>query len=261
MNHAQIANVTTGMSALFISIGALLIVILYIDAGVRSSRHNRLKVWPWYRYVSFAFGIVCAAISVIGPIAYQAMSNFTMHMVSHLLLGMLAPVILVMSAPVTLLLRSLPVRQAKVVASLLRSYPVRFITHPIIASVLNIGGLWILYTTSLYSWMHTNLMVHILVHVHIFAAGYIFTASLIYIDPVYHRLSYIYRSIVLIGALAAHGILSKYIYAHPPEGVGVQEAQTGGMLMYYGGDFIDLIIIVLLCYHWYKNTRPGEVLA
>ncbi|SFF55189.1 putative membrane protein [Halobacillus alkaliphilus] len=261
MNHAQIANVTTGLPALFLSIGALLIVILYIWAGLRSSRHNRLKVWPWYRYVSFTFGIICAAISVTGPIAALAISNFTMHMVSHLLLGMLAPVLLVLAAPVTLFLRSLPVRKAKFVASLLRSYPVRFITHPIIASLLNIGGLWILYTTSLYSWMHTNLMVHILVHVHIFAAGYVFTVSLIYIDPVPHRLSYIYRSIVLIGALAAHGILSKYIYGHPPKGVGVQEAQTGGKLMYYGGDLIDLVIIVLLCYHWYKNTRPREALA
>ncbi|MCA1009576.1 cytochrome c oxidase assembly protein [Halobacillus halophilus] len=261
MSHDQIVNVTTGLSALFLSVGALLIVILYIGAGLSSSRHSRLKAWPWYRYISFTLGIVCAAISVIGPIAAQAMSNFTMHMVSHLLLGMLAPVLLVISAPVTLLLRSLPVRHAKVVTSLLRSYPARIINHPIITSLLNIGGLWILYTTSLYSWMHTNLMVHILVHVHIFAAGYIFSASLIYIDPVPHRLSYIYRSIVLIGALAAHGILSKYIYGHPPAGVGVQEAQTGGKLMYYGGDFIDLIIIVLLCYHWYKNTHPNEALA
>ncbi|MGP4074302.1 cytochrome c oxidase assembly protein [Halobacillus sp. K22] len=261
MDHGHTLNITTGLPAIFVGIGALLITALYIAAGVRSSQHNRLKVWPWYRYVSFVLGISFATISVIGPIAAQAMNNFTMHMTSHLLLGMLAPVLLVLSAPITLLLRSLAVRQAKVVTRLLRSYPLRIISHPIIASLLNIGGLWILYTTNLYSWMHTNLLVHILVHIHIFAAGYIFTASLIYIDPVPHRFSYIYRSVILICALAAHGILSKYIYAHPPEGVSVQEAQAGGMLMYYGGDFIDLIIIIFLCYHWYKTTNPREAVA
>ena len=67
--------------------------------------------------------------------------------------------------------------------------------------------------------MHQSIFLHLFIHLHVFIAGYLFTMSMIYIDPARYRCSYIYRSIVLIIALAGHGILSKYIYAYPPIGV------------------------------------------
>ena len=64
------------------------------------------------------------------------------------------------------------------------------------------------------------------------------------------------RAIILVIAIAGHGILSKYIYAHPPDGVSSEQAKLGGMLMYYGGDAIDLILVFWLCMQWYKAARP-----
>ena len=80
--------------------------------------------------------------------------------------------------------------------------------------------------------------------------------SMIYIDPARYRCSYIYRSIVLIIALAGHGILSKYIYAYPPIGVISAQAEIGGMLIYYGEDLIDIILIFILCLQWFRASRP-----
>ncbi|GAB6990096.1 hypothetical protein JCM16418A_21460 [Paenibacillus pini] len=57
-------------------------------------------------------------------------------------------------------------------------------------------------------------------------------------------------------ASAGHGILSKYIYTHAPTHVLKSEAESGGMLMYYGGDAIELILITLFCYQWYRASRP-----
>ena len=85
---------------------------------------------------------------------------------------------------------------------------------------------------------------------------------MIYVDLTSHRRSYLYRAIIFVLALAGHGILSKFIYSRPPMGVPVEQAERGGMVMYYGGDVIDGIILVILCLHWYKATRPkalGEV--
>jgi putative membrane protein len=31
------------------------------------------------------------------------------------------------------------------------------------------------------------------------------------------------------------------------------------MLMYYGGDLIDVVLVVMLCREWYAATRPGPV--
>ncbi|MEC3885720.1 cytochrome c oxidase assembly protein [Halobacillus sp. HZG1] len=246
---------------LMLAIPFLLIILLYIGAGFVSDRSPHLQKWPYWRYVLWSIGVLCAGIAVIGPLADQARIDFRAHMVGHLLLGMLAPLLLVLAAPMTLLLRTLPVSAAKKMTLLLRSSYVRVISHPVTASILNIGGLWVLYTTDLYHMMHNSLGVHVLVHLHVFLAGYLFTMSMIYIDPVAHRYSYLCRSIVFIFALAAHGILSKYLYASPPEGVSVNQAETGSMIMYYGGDAIDAVLIFILCLQWYQSAQPNKRLA
>lgn len=239
---------------LILAMPFLLVLIGYLFAVIYSSR--RYKPWPIYRTACWILGVLLALISVAGPLAERAHSDFTFHMIGHLLLGMLAPLLLVLAAPITLLLRTLSIPKARRLAHFLRGRLSRLYTHPVFASVLNIGGLWLLYTTELFSMMHEHTLLHILIHFHVFAAGYLFTVSMIYIDPVAHRLSFLYRSIVLVLALAAHGILSKFIYANPPAGIPVEQAERGGMLMYYGGDAVDVIIIFILCLQWYRAGRP-----
>jgi putative membrane protein len=231
----------------------ILIVGLYIMATIISNR--RYKRWSQYRTVFWTLGVVCAATAVVGPIADRSHQDFTMHMVGHLLLGMLAPLLMALAAPVTLILRTLTVPLARNLSRLLKSWPVRIYSNPITASVLNIGGLWLLYTTGLYAEMHNHILLHLLIHLHIFIAGYLFTISMIYIDPIAHRISFTYRAIVMVIALAFHGILTKYIYANPPNGVPALQAEKGAMLMYYGGDGIDLILIFVFCLQWYRATR------
>lgn len=218
---------------------------------------RKFRKWPLHRCIFWGLGVVTAGAAVTGPLAALAHHNFTAHMTGHLLLGMLAPLFLVVAAPMTLFLRTLPVHLARRFTFVLKSRPLQFVTNPLTAAVLNIGGLYLLYTTALYSMMHQSLILHIIVHLHVFLAGYLFTASIIYMDITPHRYSYTYRAIVLILALAGHKILSKHIYAYPPDGMGKGEAEAGGMLMYYGGDLVDAVLIVILCYHWYKAAAPG----
>lgn len=227
-------------------------ILLYFLAIIFSRRQNR--PWPKYRSALWLTGSVLCLITIAGPLASAAHQDFTIHMFGHLLLGMLGPLLMVLAAPMTLLLRSLPTRYAKKVTAVLKSPFFHFLSNPVVPAVLNIGGLWLLYMTSLYSMMQSMVWVHLLVHLHVFLAGYFFAATLLYIDPIPSRYSYIYRSLVLIFALAGHKILSKVIYAYPPEGVSKAEAESGGMLMYYGGDAVDIAIIIILCYQWYQSS-------
>nr|WP_078428015.1 cytochrome c oxidase assembly protein [Alkalihalobacterium alkalinitrilicum] len=229
--------------------------VLYSIAVWISNRKYKQK-WPVFRTGLWTSGTFCAILAVVGPLAEKAHVDFTAHMIAHLLLGMLAPLLMVIAAPMTLALRCLPITQARRLAKLLDTMPVRIVSDPIVATLLNVGGLWILYTTNLYTAMHEITFLHIVIHTHVFLAGYVFTLSMIYIDPKPHHTSHVYRSVVLVIALAGHGILSKYIYAHPPAGVSQTQAEIGAMLMYYGGDIIDAMIILILCYQWYKDTRP-----
>lgn len=243
--------------SLLLAIPFLSGICLYLLAVILSNR--AYKSWPKHRTFFWIAGIVSAMLAVVGPLADRAHNDFSAHMVGHLLLGMLAPLCIALSAPVTLFLRSIPVKAARCLTSVLKSRICNLYRDPIIASVLNIGGLWVLYTTNLYEAMHESILLHILIHFHVFVAGYLFTIAIIYVDLTPHRTSYLYRSIVLVIALAAHGILSKYIYINPPAGTSAITAQVGAMIMYYGGDFIDMMIIFILCLQWYKATSPKEL--
>lgn len=243
-------------------IGGLFIFIMisiYIAAALISNR--RYRTWPPHRYICWLAGIACIGLSLSGPLGRLAHTNFTAHMAGHLLLGMLGPLLIAFSTPMTLLLRTLPVAVSRRITNGLKNQLIRTLMHPATTAVLNIGGLWILYTTGLYMMMHHNLFLHILIHIHIFAAGYFFSISLIYVDVTPHRCSNRVRAIVLIIAMAAHGMLSKHIYEHPPVGVPAEQGRLGGMLMYYGGDAIELILAFWLCMQWYKSARPLALAA
>ena len=208
-----------------------------------------------HRSICWYAGLACVAAGMIGPLDAAAYSSFTAHMAAHLLVGMLAPLLLVLAAPLTLLLRALSTSNARALSRLMSTRFIRAISHPVTAALLNAGGLWLLYTTDLFLLMHSSPAAHVAVHAHILLAGYLFTASLVSIDPNPHRASMMVRSAVLIVFIAAHSILAKWLYAHPPAGVDAADAQAGAQLMYYGGDAVDLVIIVLLLSGWYRATR------
>lgn len=243
------------LSQLILVAPFVLALVFYLFA-VNASNHKK-KQWPFYRIFLWIVGVFCASLAVIGPIADRSHADFSAHMVGHLLLGMLAPLLMALGAPMTLLLRTLPVRSARYLTRFLRNRLVNVLHHPIFTSIINVGGLWLLYTTDLFPIMHENVVLHIFIHFHIFLAGYLFTISIIYIDPIPFQKPFVYRSLVLLTALAAHSILSKYIYAHPPGNVLASQAKFGGMIMYYGGDAIEVGLVCILCYQWFRSTRSS----
>lgn len=253
MNNEHIHHVHVNSYEFIQSIPFILLLILYFVAVLISN--NQYKRWPLYRTISWGLGVLCLAALNVGPLAKLAHADFSTHMIGHLLIGMISPLLFVLSAPMTLLLRSLNVKLARKLSGVLKSDPIRVFSNPIVASILNVGGLWILYTTDLYSIMNQNLAVYLVIHIHVFIAGYLFTRSIIYIDLSPHRTNFIYRAFILVLSSASHGILSKYIYANPPSGVPITQAQKGAMLMYYGGDVVDIILIFILCLQWYKSCK------
>lgn len=238
---------------------ALLCVAVYLGCVVRSTRP-----WPARRTLCWLLGTAAALAATTGALAESAEDDFVAHMTIHLLLGMIAPLLLVLAAPVTLLLRTLPVGPARRVSRVLTSLPVRVLTEPVVAAVLAVGGLWLLYTTPLYSELHHSPVLHLVVHLHMLVAGYLFTVAMISVDPLPHRRGYLHRGIVLGAALAAHNVLGKHLYVHPPAGVSASTGESAAMVMYYGGDLVDLVIMVILCLGWYRATGrrlPGRTPA
>jgi putative membrane protein len=250
--HSHAAGATAFPGVVLVALAAAAIAA-YLGAVHSTRRRGR---WPVHRTVLWVGGVLIGLGAVAGPVADAGHVDVPAHVLAHLMLGMLSPLLLVLSAPVTLALRSLPAVPARRLARLLNGRVARFLTHPVTAAALNTGGLWFLYTSGAYSRLQVNPLLALAVHVHMLVAGYLFTASMISVDPAPHRRGYLFRGVVLAGTLAAHDILAKYLYAHPPGSVPLRQAEAGSVLMYYGGDAIDLLILTVLCRNWYLATRP-----
>ncbi|KRF03395.1 hypothetical protein ASG89_23445 [Paenibacillus sp. Soil766] len=254
MSNEHLAHGSYVNSNFILILLGLSALIFYLYAAKKSSR--TFRKWPVARVIYWFLGIFCAVLPIAGPLAHLAYMNFTAHMLGHLLLGMMAPLFIALAAPVTLGLRTLPLQSSRRLARILRSLPFRIVSDPFAASALNIGGLYILYTTDLFSSMHHSSVLFLFVHLHIFSAGYLFTTSIIYIDKPSHRTSFVYRSIAFVSSMAAHGMLSKYLYANSLDGISAVQVEIGAKLMYYGGDAIDMVILVIFFSQWLKAVHP-----
>ena len=229
----------------------LVLVVAYILAVVRSNR--RYGRWPLYRTGCWLLGVCCAAWSVADSVYNHAHHSFTAHMVVHLLLGMLSPLLIALARPLTLTLRTLNRQAARALSRCLRSRLFSFISSPLTASALHVGGLWLLYATDLYAWMHAHPWLYRLVHVHLFAAGYLFTATILQLEASPHQRSLPYRMTVFMAASAVHAVLAKSLYAAPPSGVHAEEAALGSMVMFYGGDLAEILMLLVLFHSWYRS--------
>ncbi|HYP44837.1 MAG TPA: cytochrome c oxidase assembly protein [Propionibacteriaceae bacterium] len=228
----------------------------YLAAGWWSGRRGRR--WPTRRYLYWLLGVAACLVAVTGPVAQRADHSFSGHMVVHLLLGMVGPLLLVRAAPVTLALRVLPVAAARRLSRLLASRVVGVLTHPVTAGAGNVAALFLLYRTDLYALSGQHLGLHLVVHVHLFVFGYLFAASIVGVDPDRHRTGFPCRAVVLVLYVAAHSVLAKQLYADPPPGVDAADARLGAQVLYYGGDAVDLLVMVLLCHRWYVLAAPSR---
>ena len=242
-------------SAVLALLAGVVAVLGYLVAVHRDAAR---RSWPRRRTTAWLSGVALLLVGSVGPLADAAHTSFAAHAVGHLLVGMLGPLLLVLGAPVTLALRALPVTGARRLSAVLRSRPLRVLTEPSVAAVLALGGLWLLYTTPLFALAQHQPLVHLLVHVHLVLAGYLLPAVLVGPDPLPHRRGFVHRAVVLVAVLAAHGILAKHLYARPPAGIGTG-AETGAMIMYYGGDLVELVVVVLLCRRWFGVRQPRPV--
>jgi putative membrane protein len=242
-----------------VTLAALLVAGWAYAIGVRRL-HARGDRWSASRCASFTGGLLVTAAALASPLAGHD-DSFAVHAAQHLLLGMLAPLLLALAAPVTLALRTLPAAgRARLVAAL-HSPVVRLAGAPTTAALLAVGGLYGLYLTPLYAATLRHPPLHLLTHAHFLLAGCLLAWSLVGLDPVARRPSFGHRAVVLLVALAAHATLAKLLYASDPPGIrlAVAERQLGAKLLWYGGDLVELALLIVFFGQWY--AAAGRRLA
>ena len=129
---------------------AIVMAVLYL-LGVRRLR-RRGDAWPMGRTLAWMCGCAALLFTTSSGLGRYMPAMFSMHMVAHMLLSMLVPILLVLGAPVTLALRALPAAgrgeppgPREWLLAALHSRVSRFLTNPIVATVVFVAGFYGLY--------------------------------------------------------------------------------------------------------------------
>lgn len=243
-------------------IGWLLPVVLTVVLiggylGMVARRRRAMgRRWSGWRTGAWVAGVVLLASGVSPLMTDLVHTDARGHMVQHLLLGMYAPLGLVLAAPVTLLLGASSTKNRRRIATVLDSFPVRVTSHPMVAGVIDMGGLYVLYLTGLYAASMHSALLHWVINIHFVLAGTLFTWAIVGPDPAPHRPGPRARLVALVLTAASHAYLAKMLYARasalpPGGGHAAAEMEQAAQVMYYGGDLAEIALAVTFFATWY----------
>lgn len=251
---------------------ALLVVVLgglYAAGIVRLRRRG--DRWPLGRTLAWGMGLVVIVGSTLSGVATYAPVLFSVHMGQHMAMNMLAPIFLVLGAPVTLALRALrPATRRgdrgprEWLVALLHSRGLRFLTNPVIASVIFMGSTYVLYFTSLFETLMSDHLGHLVMMIHFLATGCLFFWLLLGVDPAPRKLPHIARLFVFFLMMPFHaffgiGLMSMNtaVASGWYESLGrtwgaslVSDQHTGGAIAWAFGDIPTLIVMIAVAFQW-----------
>jgi putative membrane protein len=214
---------------------------------------RRGRQWPVQRTAAFTGGLAVLAVALCSGVAHYDTTNFSMHMVQHLLLSMVGPPLLALGAPVTLALQASSRRTQTRLIAALHSPPVAVITHPLVTWALMGASLAGLYFTPLYALTLRHAWLHDLVHVHLIVVGMLFVWPVVGLDPVRWRLPHGARLLYVLTALPFHSIIGLVLTASRTplwSAHALSDQQAGGGVMMLGGDLVTVVIFAVVFFQW-----------
>ena len=226
--------------------------------------HARGRTWPGGRTAAFLSGLAVILVATESEVAAYDRVLFSLHIVQHILLGMVAPLLLVLGAPVTLALQASPRTQQRRILRVLRSAPVRALTHPLTAWLLFGTSIVTLYFTSLYELSLRNGWFHVATHAYFVLAGCLFLAHVVGLDPIPHamgygaRLLYVvvllpFHTFVGVALLTMNTVIASGWYSRVERRWGASplaDQRTGAGLLWISGELFGLLCIGIVVYQW-----------
>jgi putative copper resistance protein D len=199
---------------------------------------------------------------------------FSMHMAAHMGLSMLVPILLVLGAPVSLALRALPAAgrddppgMREWLLAALHSPLSRFLTNPVVATVLFVSGFYGLYFGGIFDsavGIHAG---HLAMNVHFLLSGYLFYWVVIGVDPTPRPIPPLAKVAVIFASLPLHaffGVLlmgtKEVMGADYYRSLGLSwhtdllgDQRLGGGIAWAAGELPLVIVMLALLVQWARS--------
>jgi cytochrome c oxidase assembly factor CtaG/putative copper export protein len=253
---------------------AIVFAAVYL-AGVRRLR-RRGDAWPPGRTVAWLLGCLTLLFVTSSGLGRYMPAMFSMHMVAHMLLSMLVPILLVLGGPVGLALRALPAAgrgdppgMREWLLAALHSRVSRFLTNPVVATVLFVAGFYGLYLGGLFDTAVGSHMGHVVMNVHFLVSGYLFYWVVIGVDPTPRPIPPLAKVAVVFASLPLHAffgvvlmsmqkVLGESFYrslhlSWHTDLLGDQ--RLGGGIAWAAGEIPLVVVMIALLVQWSRSDQ------
>ena len=235
---------------------------------------RRGESWPHNRVAAWWIAVVLLFLTVNASIEVFSQYLFWVHMIQHLLLIMVVPVLLVWAQPLRLLhlARSKPGRDAE--TSVRGGRFGRILTAPALTIALYTAVVVLTHLTGFqeqalrHPYLHTTEMALYLI------SGYLLFLTLIGHDRAPWTIPYLLRFVVLavtmgvdtmVGVvlmLTNQPLAPGFAARHPGWGLdAIADQSTAGAIMWFGGDGLMMILMVITAIEWGGRTHQNDGLG
>lgn len=253
---------------------AILLAVLYLW-GVRRLR-ARGDSWPVGRTVAWLSGCAVLLFTTSSGVGRYGPAMFSVHMGAHMALSMLTPILLALGGAVTLALRALPPAgrngppgPREWILFAVHNPVSRFLTHPIVASVIFVAGFYALYLGGIFDAFVDSHAAHLLMNAHFLISGYLFYWVVIGIDPKPRQVEPLTKLGMVFGSLPFHAffgvalmsmstVLGDWFYRSldldwHTDLLGDQ--RTGGSLAWASGEVPLVVVMMALLIQWSRSDQ------
>ncbi|MFI6048273.1 cytochrome c oxidase assembly protein [Nocardia sp. NPDC051321] len=253
---------------------AIVLAVLYL-LGVRRLR-ARGDAWPIGRTIAWLSGCAVLLIATSSGVGRYSPAMFSVHMGAHMALSMLAPILFALGGAVTLALRALPAAgrtgvpgPREWILAAVHNPVSRFLTQPIVAAVIFVGGFYALYLGGIFDAYADSHAAHLMMNAHFLLSGYLFYWVVIGIDPKPRQVEPLTRLGMVFGSLPFHAffgialmsmntVLGGWFY----RGLGLGwngdllgDQRTGGSLAWASGEIPLVVVMLALLIQWSRSDR------
>lgn len=251
---------------------AIVFAALYLAAVVRLRRRG--DAWPPGRTASWLLGCLALLFVTSSGVGRYMPAMFSVHMVAHMGLSMLVPILLVLGAPVSLALRALPAAgredppgMREWLLTALHSRLSRFLTNPVVATVLFVAGFYGLYLSNLFDTAVSSHAGHLAMNVHFLLSGYLFYWIVIGVDPTPRPIPPLAKVGVVFASLPLHAFFGvvlmgtrKVLGADYYRSLGLTwhtdllgDQRLGGGIAWAAGELPLVIVMLALLVQWARS--------
>ncbi|MEE6178534.1 cytochrome c oxidase assembly protein [Mycobacterium sp. 050134] len=253
---------------------AIVLAVLYVSAVLRLRRRG--DSWPRGRVLAWLLGCFALLFVTSSGVGRYMPAMFSVHMVAHMGLSMLVPILLVLGAPVSLALRALPAAgrddppgMREWLLAALHSRYSRFVTNPVVATVLFVSGFYGLYLSNLFDTAVSSHAGHVAMNVHFLVSGYVFYWIVIGVDPTPRPIPPLAKVGVVFASLPLHAFFGvvlmgtrKVLGVDYYRSLGLSwhtdllgDQRLGGGIAWAAGEVPLVIVMLALLVQWARSDE------